>query len=129
MTVGYLIKENIKDAEKIYYDYDDIENGNKLYGEQFQSNIFKWYEVEPPKPISFWDTNLGILLKFVVIHLIVLIIHLFIYIATLQLIGVVLSWEDPEFRKGGGILLVLFSFPFYIIWIIVVLPKLVVSYI
>jgi len=127
MTVGYLIKENSKDAEKIYYDFDDIENGNKLYREQVHpprpphrlfwtgsTNNLKWFEVEPPKPISFWDTGLGKLLKFGVIGSFVSIIHFFIYIATLLLIGVVISWRDPEFSQGGGIVLVLFSFPFYI---------------
>jgi len=131
MTVGYLIKENGEDAEKIYYDFDDIENGNKLYRDQFwtgTTNNLKWYEVEPPKPISFWDTDLVKLLKYTIICYSAMIIHLYLYIATLHVILTVISWSDQEFRRGGGTVLVWLSLPFYIMSVPYFI-NLVISYI
>lgn len=133
MTVGYLIKENSEDAEKIYYDFDDIENANKLYRDQFwtgTTNKLKWYEVEPPKPIGWHEAFeasrkdrseiLGEILRL----LIILVISFFISFGIVRLISEIICWSDPEFRRGGGIIIVILYFPLF--WMI---PYLVSLYI
>ena len=118
MPCGYLIKENSKDAEKIYYDFDDIETGNKLYREQFH----------PPKPRG-WREILReqwreILRDEILRLVIIIVISVFIWFGMVILIGELLSWSDPEFRRGGGIIVVMYCFPF--LWMV---PYLVSLYI
>jgi len=146
MTVGYLIKENSEDADKIYYDFDDIENGNKLYREQFPpplpshrliwtgtTNNLKWYEVEPPKPpkpIGWHEAfeasrkdrseisilHLRVILCVILRLLIKLVISYIIWFGIVILTIEIICWSDPEFRRGGGIIVVIIYIPLF--WMI-----------